>query len=200
VQVAVVSGRALGDLRARVRVSGVVYGGCHGLEIVGPGLRFRHPRARAAPVAAVRRRLVSGAHAIPGVRVEFKRLVVSLHYRAVVPSRHAAVRALAASVARAVPGFVVVPGRRVFDFVPRVRWDKGRAVCWIVGRARRALAPGPPVVLYVGDDTTDEAAFAAVGRGGITVHVGDGPTRAAHTVRGVREVHSLLRRLERATR
>lgn len=198
--VAVISGRALGDLRARVRLPGVVYGGCHGLEIQGPGLRFRHPRARSAAAAAVNRRLVAGARTIPGARVEFKRLVVTLHYRAVAPSRHAAVRAFAASVARAVPGFVVISGRRIFDFVPNVRWDKGRAVRWIVRRARRALPPGPPVVLYVGDDTTDEAAFAAVGRGGITVHVGDGPTRAAHTVRGVREVHALLRRLLCATR
>ncbi|MGH7355493.1 MAG: trehalose-phosphatase, partial [Candidatus Rokuibacteriota bacterium] len=72
VQVAVVSGRALRDLRARVRVAGVVYGGCHGLEIAGPGLRFRHPRARAASVARVNRRLVTGAQAIPGARVEWK--------------------------------------------------------------------------------------------------------------------------------
>ncbi|MGH7355755.1 MAG: trehalose-phosphatase [Candidatus Rokuibacteriota bacterium] len=198
--VAIVSGRSLSDLRVRVAVSGVVYGGCHGLEIEGPGLRFRHPRARAAAVAAARRRLVAGATAIPGARVEFKRLTVSLHYRAVAPSRHAAVRALVASVVREVPDVVVVPGRRLFDFVPRVNWDKGSAVGWIVRRAGRVLPRVRPLVLYAGDDTSDEAAFSALGARHVTVRVGGGPTRAAHVVRGVREVHALLRLLVRATR
>ena len=198
--VAVVSGRSLSDLRVRVAVSGVVYGGCHGLEIEGPGLRFRHPRARAATVAAARRGLVAGAAGIPGARVEFKRLTVSLHYRAVALSRHAAVRALVASVAREVPHVVVVPGRRLFDFVPRVNWDKGSAVEWIVRRARRTRSDGRLLVLCAGDDTSDEAAFAALGRRGVSVRVGGGPTRAAHVVRGVREVHALLRLLVRATR
>lgn len=198
--VAVLSGRERADLVARVAVAGAVYGGCHGLEIEGPGLRFRHPRAREAPIAAARRSLVAGAAAIPGARVEFKRLAVSLHYRAVRPSRHAAVRALVETVAHAARDLVVIHGHRVFDFVPRVGWDRGRAVRRIVGHARRVLPRGRPLVLYAGDDATDEAAFGAVGRGGVSVHVGRGPTRAAHTLRGVREVHALLRVLARATR
>lgn len=193
--VAVLSGRRVAEVRALVAVPGIVYGGCHGLEIEGAGVRFRHPRAGAARVAPARRRLVAGAASIPGARVEWKRLAVSLHYRGVAPARRAVVRALAAAVARRAPDLAVVPGHRVFEFLPRVGWDKGAAVRWIVRRARPALRRGRPLVLYVGDDTTDEAAFAAVGARGVTIRVGGGPTRAGHTVRGVREVHALLRRL-----
>src|SRR4029453_14811200 len=44
-RLAILSGRGLADLRERVALDGVLYGGCHGLEISGRDLRFRHPRA-----------------------------------------------------------------------------------------------------------------------------------------------------------
>ncbi len=44
-RLAILSGRGLADLRARVALEDVVYGGCHGLEIAGRDLHFRHPRA-----------------------------------------------------------------------------------------------------------------------------------------------------------
>ena len=45
IHLAFVSGRDLADLRGRVGVADAIYAGCHGLEIEGPGLRFRHPEA-----------------------------------------------------------------------------------------------------------------------------------------------------------
>src|SRR5678815_3831800 len=46
-RVAVISGRGIEDLRARVALDDVIYAGCHGLEIEGPNLLFRHPDALA---------------------------------------------------------------------------------------------------------------------------------------------------------
>src|SRR3954471_4642592 len=43
VLVALLSGRPLAELRSRVSIPSVVYGGDHGLEIEGPSLRFEHP-------------------------------------------------------------------------------------------------------------------------------------------------------------
>ncbi len=192
-RLAILSGRALGDVRTRVGLDDVVYGGCHGLEIEGGALRFRHPHVRPSRLVAVRRRLAAGAAAIPGAHVEFKGLAVSLHYRRVAPSRRAAVRALAAGIARRTPGLTIIPGREVFDFIPRVRWNKGDAGRWIVRHARPTLPPGRPVVLYAGDDATDEAAFRALRGRGVTVRVGGGPSAAEYAVRSVAEVHALLR-------
>ncbi len=198
VRLAILSGRALRDVRARVRLDDVIYGGCHGLEIEGSGLRFRHPRASAARVAAARRALAAGAASIPGAHVEFKRLAVSFHYRRVAPSRHAEARAVAAGVARRMPDLRVIAGRAVFDFVPRVRWSKGAAARWIIDRVGPSLRPGEPIIFYAGDDTTDEAAFAALRRRGMTVRVGGGESGAEYAVSGVREVHALLRWIDRA--
>ena len=56
---------------------------------------------------------------------------------------------------------------------------------------------GGATVLYAGDDTTDEDAFAALASlDGVTVRVGEGvPTRAVFTLTSQDEVGELLRRL-----
>ncbi|MBI2155497.1 MAG: trehalose-phosphatase [Candidatus Rokubacteria bacterium] len=192
VTLAVLSGRALADVRRRVGVAGAVYGGCHGLEIAGPDLRRRHPAARRAPLAAARRMLARAARELPGARVEWKGLAVSFHYRQVAAARRGEAHAVAARVARRWPGLVVVAGHRVYDFVPRVGWTKGHAARWIVARATPGR-PGRAAVVYAGDDTTDEAAFVALKGRAVTVRVGPGPTAADHRVRGVRDVHAMLR-------
>ena len=53
-------------------------------------------------------------------------------------------------------------------------WNKGRATEWIRSKVH------PPhdeavTILYLGDDRTDEDAFAALGKGDIAVGVGDRP-------------------------
>ena len=196
-RVAVVSGRALSDLQRRVGLAGLVYGGCHGLEVAGDGWRFRHPRARTRALAGARRALAAGAARLPGARVEWKGLAVALHYRRVPAARRPAVRALVRELERRLPGLAVIPGNRVYDFVPRVGWDKGMAARWIARRARAELG-GPPAVLYAGDDTTDEAAFRRLRRSGVTIRVGGGPTAAEFALHSVADVHALLGWLARA--
>lgn len=196
-RLAILSGRALADVRKRVGLDAVVYGGCHGLEIEGRGLRFRHPRVRPLRVAAVRRALVRGAEAIPGAYVEFKGLCVSLHYRNVAPRYRRDVLGLVARTAAGAPDIAVIDGRKAFDFVPRVGWSKGEAVRWIVRHERRALPPGRTVILYAGDDSTDDAAFEALRDRGVTVRIGARRGAAEYGLDGVAQMHRLLRWLVR---
>jgi len=191
-RLAILSGRALADVRRRVGLDAVVYGGCHGLEIEGRGLRFRHPRVRPLRVAAVGRALRVGVADIPGAHVEFKRLCVSVHYRNVAPSHRQDVHQLVTRIARGAPDLTVVGGRKVFDFVPRVGWTKGEAARWIVHH-ERTLPPGRTVVLYAGDDLTDETAFEALRDRGVTVRVGPRRGGAEYWVDGVAQMHHLLR-------
>jgi trehalose-phosphatase len=193
-RLAILSGRGLADLRARVALEHVVYGGCHGLEIAGRHLRFRHPRAHASRLRATRRALAASLPSIPGARVEWKGLAVSLHYRRVAPGRRLDVRNIATRILRR-GGLTLVPGHAVFDFVPRVGWDKGRAARWIASRMARTLPARPPVVLYAGDDTSDESAFRALRGRAVTICVGTKPTAAEYRVAGVRELQALLRRM-----
>ncbi len=43
--IAILSGRAMNDLKKRIQIENIYYGGNHGLEITGPNLRYVHPDA-----------------------------------------------------------------------------------------------------------------------------------------------------------
>lgn len=79
-------------------------------------------------------------------------------------------------------------GREVFDIVPRTGWHKGAAVKWIL----KNLAEEGSLPIYLGDDNSDEDAFAVL-TDGITVRVGDhSATCAQYGVPGPAEVYRFL--------
>ena len=84
----------------------------------------------------------------------------------------------------------------VWEVRPRVGWNKGTAVRWI----RERLGLRRAVTFYLGDDRTDEDAFAEVGRF-VTARVGPPqPTRAGYRVADTEEVAEFLLWLSRIVR
>ena len=81
VEVAVVSGRGLADVRDRAAIPGIAYAGNHGMEIHGPGVERIHPEAEAARplLEEARRRVESAIGGVPGAWVEDKQLTLSVH-------------------------------------------------------------------------------------------------------------------------
>lgn len=199
VQVAVVSGRALRDVRRRVGLRGVWYVGNHGLELDGPGCRYRHPAAQAARPALrqAARRLRAALRAVTGAWVEDKGLTLSVHTRAVAEDdigRAARVCSTVLQPYRAGRRLRVTKGARVINVHPPVRWTKGTMVRWWLARqpvGRR------PMVWYVGDDRTDEDAFAALRARGVTIVVTPSPrnSRARYAVASPADVSRLLQRI-----
>ncbi len=167
--VAVISGRGLEDLKTRVAIPEVIYAGCHGLEIEGPGLEFRHPDAVAqqSMLWAVGEELCRRAPTVTGMRVEAKGLAVAVHYRHVAPDE---IRRL-----------------------PQVAWTKGECARWIQERVLPS-GSGPALWLYLGDDWTDEHAFEVLSGLALTIRVGDTvpASKAAYRLRDVGEVRKLL--------
>lgn len=177
---AIVSGRALADVRERVGLPGVAYAGNHGLELAFDGERVVHPDARAARdavqdlCAALERDLGD----VPGCVVENKTLTATVHYRQVPPDRVERVRE---RVARAVDRRDALrrsTGKAIVEVRPAVDWGKGDAVAYLADE----LADDP-FAAYVGDDATDESAFRAVEPDGVGVHVGPPGTETAATCR-----------------
>jgi trehalose 6-phosphate phosphatase len=146
---AVLSGRALDDLDARLAgLPLVARVGNHGLEADGgPGAA-----GVTGLVGAWRAALEARLRGEPGVTVEDKRLSLSVHYRAA-PDAGRAARAIRVAVA-GLPGARVFGGHAVVNVVPAAGPHKGDAL--------RTLLAGrtPREALYVGDDETDEDAFA----------------------------------------
>lgn len=168
--VAVVSGRGADDVRARVGVDGLHVAGSHGFEIIDPdGARHDHPDAAAAVPAleAVADRLRADVGAVPGVVIEPKRFGLTVHDRMVDDLDLPAVRAATDAVAADHPGLRTTHGKRVTELRPDVDWDKGRATLWLLDR----LGRDDVVAVYVGDDRTDEDAFAVLGDDAVTVVV-----------------------------
>ena len=194
--VGVVSGRDLPDLRPRVGVGGIAYAGNHGLEIEGPGLAFREPVAlqRSAELAELVAELAAALADVPGAWVQNKELSASVHYRQVppdlVPRVVETVRRVTAPALEA-KRFVLRTGKMVEEVRPAVDWHKGRAVHWLAERLSAGVPD--PLTVYLGDDHTDEDAFAAL-PDGITVHVGASlDTAAKYRVESYRDVAHFLK-------
>jgi trehalose-phosphatase len=191
IAIGVVSGRAVEDLRARVGVAGIVYAGNHGLEIEGPGLEFIDSNAVSAmdELQKVSKELVASLWAIPGIRVEDKRLTVTVHYR-LAPDFH--IPAIRAAVAQAVSPYAsklqVRSGKKSIEILPRTTWNKGTAVLWI----NHNLGISARSAIYVGDDATDEDAFEVLVFG-VTIKVGESDdTQARYLLNDPAEVQELL--------
>lgn len=195
-RVALISGRGLEDLRARVALEDVIYAGCHGLEVEGPNLTFRHPDALAqqAMLWAVGEILVRRAPAVRGMRVESKSLAVAVHYRHVAADE---IRRVEVELARAIreqgSRLKIFHGSKVIEVLPQVAWTKGECAQWIQERLQPSL-PEPALWLYLGDDWTDEHAFEMLSGKALTIRVGDAvpASKAAYRLRDVSEVHELL--------
>lgn len=164
--VALVSGRALDNLRQLVMPFDPPAAGLHGLEWRdGAGMVGR---MEAPPgLDDIRRRLGREAEQTTGLLLEDKGLAVALHYRQA-PGLADHVRHAAETAIRDHPDYTLVSGKMVVEIKPRGA-DKGGAVAAFMRDA--PFAGRRPV--FVGDDITDEDGFAAVNRlGGISVLVG----------------------------
>ncbi len=192
VAVMIASGRSLDDVRTRVGLPQLIYSGNHGLEIQGRGLEFVEPAARATagPLREICRRAEELLATVPGVVLEAKGLTASVHYRTAPPGQWDEIARVARELVALDPDrFVLSNGHRVWEIRPRVSWHKGSAVNWV---ARAFQDPLPRLVIYLGDDRTDEDAFASL-PDGITVKVGDGPlTRAGFQLEDPAAVEQFL--------
>jgi trehalose 6-phosphate phosphatase len=167
--VAILSGRDLRDLARRTPAT-VWRAGGHGLELLPPGAP---PPAAPPPLPETVLAPLRAAAALPGVRLELKGPVAALHFRAA-PEREPACLDAARAAAGAAPGLVHQQGKMVVEVKPAGAHK---------GEALRRLAAAPPFAgrrpLMLGDDATDEDAFAAArDLGGLAVKVGPGPTAA----------------------
>jgi trehalose-phosphatase len=181
--IGIVSGRRLVDVRDRCALEGAVIAGLHGLEIEGLDERYVHPdlEEASASVAEVTEALRAVAATIPGAFVEDKGASVALHFReADADGQRLALDAFAAAAAPHVESerLRVMRGSYVLELLPNIDWNKGHAVRWILERIERQQGPVFPV--YIGDDVTDQNAFAAVEARGLPIAASDRVTANVH--------------------
>ena len=199
--VAIVSGRDRRDAEGMVQLDNLVYAGSHGFDIRGPdGLEMQHQDARRLlpKLDAAEEELRSHVGSIEGARVERKKFAIAVHYRDVRSDREIGEiqKAVDAVLAEHV-GLRKRGGKKIFELQPDVPWDKGHAVSWLTEALR--LDHAGVLVLYLGDDVTDEDAFGVLAdqENGIGIRVGDedADTRASYTLNDCGEVEEFLQSL-----
>ena len=164
-RLAIVSGRSVADLERYVSIPGIPFSGSHGLELrLGDGtfVPLHAPRG----LDDVRERVRRFAAGREGLLVEHKPAGIALHYRRA-PEEERPVADFMAGLAHEAQ-LIVQHGNMVVELRPPGA-DKGDAV--------RALMKDEPFTgarpVFVGDDLTDEHAFAAVAAmGGAGILVG----------------------------
>ena len=199
VTTAVVSGR---DLRTLAMLTGI--GPDDGITLIGSHGAQTSRGDRAELVSAAGAAFLDqGAEALlatlcdeleairsryPPVRLEYKPAAVVLHTRGVEPSSADAATKAAHEVGGRHAEVHVMPGKEVVELSVSGA-DKGSALVHL------ARASSSDATLYVGDDVTDERAFAALDplSGDLTIKVGAGETVAVQRVPDPEAVVELLK-------
>ena len=198
--VAVVTGRRLADVEMLLAPARIAGSGMHGLEFQFPVVQAAdvddHEGAgiaaarHVAPEQRLPATLVDGvarlAASIPGLRLEQKGPILTVHYRQVPTAGSRVAAALAVLIADHGEGYHLKPGRAVVELIPDGT-SKGTAMARLL--AMSPFAGRRPVMF--GDDRADEDAFAvARAAGGYGLRVagehfnrGDEPFRGARHVR-----------------
>lgn len=200
VYVGLVTGRAADDGARIVGLPGLWVIGNHGVETCDPdGTRHIAPAALpfAERLARAVDQLAAPVAATPGAILEDKTWSLSVHWRLAAPERVPALADAVHAVA-AREGLRVGEGKMIHELKIDAEVDKGTAALALAGRLG-ALGPDG-LVLFVGDDRTDEDAFRRL-RGAsahaLTIRVGaaEQETHAAWRVDAPADVHALLDRL-----
>jgi len=200
VRVAVISGRALFDLKKKVPLPNLYLAGCHGLEVEGRGMKFVHPEAdrKWQEVRGMARALRTALAGIPGALVEEKELSVSAHYRLVPRFRVLDVREkIRRTVALQRGSWKIVRAKQVMEILPETGWTKGSCVNLLLSLYQAEVPPGASLLpLYIGDDLPDQDGFDAVRGRGVSIAVGESQElRADYRLKDVDEVRVFLKRV-----
>ena len=213
-RVAIISGRALSDIKSLVGLKNIIYAGNHGLEIESPKIKFSRlpfdirrdpamagesqvsPRLKSI-VRHIYEDAVSKFSKIKGVLIEDKGLTISVHYRLVDEKDIQEFLGIFNEITDPyiVRGKIKInSGKKVYEIRPPVMWDKGKVVLWLLARQQFLSGENKIFPVYIGDDVTDEDAFKVLKKKGLTIFVGEQVnSEAQYYLKTAEEVTEFLR-------
>ena len=190
--VGLATGRSRTDILGKVGLRDLFLISNHGFEISLGKKRWVHPAAKLArpQLTECARSLRRSFRDVRGVLIEHKGYTLSVHYRNVSRFLVPLVKETAQDLLRRYhKSLRATSGKKVLEIRPRVLWGKGHAALRILKSLRRSPTP---LVLYVGDDVTDEDAFRRLPRSAVTVVVGRHATAASYSVKNPGDVARFL--------
>ncbi|XP_021752319.1 probable trehalose-phosphate phosphatase I [Chenopodium quinoa] len=206
---AIVSGRCRDKVYNFVKLTELYYAGSHGMDIKGPAKGSKHvkksqavlfqPASEFLPmIDEVYKTLLDKTKTILGAKVEHNKFCLSVHFRCVDEKKWNELSHEVRSVLKEYPKLKLTQGRKVLEIRPTIKWDKGKALEFLLESL--GLANCTDVFpVYIGDDRTDEDAFKVLrdrGQGfGILVSKIAKETNASYYLQEPSEVMNFLQRL-----
>ncbi|GKB84843.1 probable trehalose-phosphate phosphatase J [Tanacetum coccineum] len=166
---AIVSGRCRDKVYNFVKLAELYYAGSHGMDIKGPSKGSKHmksppsvlcqPACEFLPmIDEVYGMLIEKTKSTPEAKVENNKFCLSVHFRCVEEKKWSELAAQVRSVLKDYPKLRLSQGRKVLEIRPTIKWDKGKALEFLLESLGYANCTDV-FPIYIGDDRTDEDAF-----------------------------------------
>ncbi|KAK9904432.1 hypothetical protein M0R45_000730 [Rubus argutus] len=182
---AIVSGRCRDKVYKFVRLAELYYAGSHGMDIKGPAKGSKYKKGSQDQINS---RSKSGE----------QQFCLSVHFRCVDEKKWSELALQVKSVLKEYPKLRLSQGRKVLEIRPTIKWDKGKALEFLLESLGYANC-NDVFPVYIGDDRTDEDAFKVLrerGQGfGILVSKTPKETSATYSLQEPAEVMDFLQRL-----
>ncbi|XP_049405846.1 probable trehalose-phosphate phosphatase J isoform X2 [Solanum stenotomum] len=204
---AIVSGRCRDKVYNFVQLAELYYAGSHGMDIKGPSKGSKYskkgtqavlfqPASKFLPmIVEVYKELLDKTKSIEGVRVENNKFCVSVHFRCVDEKKWDELSQQVSLVLKEYPKLKLCQGRKVLEIRPIIKWDKGKALQFLLQSLGYAKC-NDVFPIYIGDDRTDEDAFKVLRerRQGLGILVSKTPkdTHASYSLQEPSEVMKFL--------
>ncbi len=205
--VCVVSGRDRPVVQELMGLDNLIVAGSHGFDIWSPEEgTIEHDAGSGYEelLEETKARFKEEVGSIEGASIEPKKASVAVHYRLVSEEEQPQIKQTVDRILADHPeDLKMTPGKMVYEMQPKLDWDKGKAVLYLLetlGLDRDDVVP-----IYLGDDHTDEHAFEALEDQGLGIfvgypddpEVGDRNTAADYFLNTVEEVETFLNGLAR---
>lgn len=191
----IISGRSLKDLRQKVPPEIVNLAANHGLEwvIKGEYNRFPLKSKYLRSLRLVKLSIKNLSKTFRNIIIEDKKLSVAAHYRSLDNHQTIIFKTQFNKIIKKYSDanlLNVIHGKKVFDIRPAVSWTKGNFTKSLVEKI--VLQGRSPLVICIGDDTTDEDMFSKFEKE-ITIKVGkNNNSKSKYYVSNVYEVTRFL--------
>nr|AYD59712.1 trealose-6-phosphate phosphatase [Galeruca daurica] len=161
--VAIISGRAVDNVKSMVGVDTITYAGNHGLEVLYPdGSRYNHQLPSNFDdqlkelIAKLEKKVVRD-----GAWIENKGSTLTFHYRATPEPLKETIRQEAEKIIQEA-NFKIGKAHMAIEVRPKVEWNKGSIALLLLEKKYGNNWNKETKVIFIGDDTTDEDAMKAL--------------------------------------
>lgn len=177
-RIILVTGRSLEDIKKLIGIKEITYFANHGLEIESDNLKHLTPVFDnfKTTLSDIKKKIECILSSVDGILIEDKKYTLSVHYRLVEKNNQDFVKKELNKICGSFlndESIKVREGKKVFEILPPVDWNKGKIVLWFLDEWKSKLPNLPLFPVYIGDDITDEDAFKALKDLALTVVVGE---------------------------